>query len=1318
LDFRILGPFEIDGGSTSPLLIRGNKRRGLLAVLLVHAREPVSRERLVDDLWSDAVEGADHTIQTYVSQLRKLLSDGVGIETVGKGYRLDVPRECVDVDRFLDTAATANSVANLERRRELLNAALSLWRGSPLEEFAGMTWADATAQRLEQRRLEVLEQRIDVDLAVGRARELLGELAELTRAFPLAEPLWAQRMIALYRCGRQADALRAYSELRSILAEELGIEPSRALADLELRILDQDETLLELATAVALTTSAPARELPVGTVTFLLTDIVRSTELWDVHPEEMAAAVREHEAIIEDVITASNGHHLKHRGEGDSTLSVFDRAADALDAAIELRDRFAAEPDALTLPVTVRIALHTGEVEQRDRDYFGPVLNRAARIRALASGNEILCSRATAELVADSVPPDAALVELGSLRLRGLRRNEVVFRVVRREGATTNEPTSNAVPGVDAAPPETGVRVDLRDESSLIARDGEMDRLVELAASVELGRPGVLFLRGDAGVGKTRLVHDFVESHRDFEAHFISCTPQGASARLALADLVRSAFGSESDANRDVVMLLGERSSHDADAGADVARLQRLTILRDAIRTLARETPALLVVEDVHWAEAGFVELLEFVVADLLNQRRDLPILLVITRRTFAVPADIEAVLARLERLPGARTMTLRPMRDVDVDELVRSFGVDPPGRTLIRLLYERSRGNPLYVREALRRIADLDGFVVRSGCIETVLPPTEFGAPADLRELVALRLADVPDETLDVLALASIAGFEFDPDLVKQVGSDEVETQLNIAARAGLLAETTGGYRFTHPIIHAAVYDAVAPERRRFHHRTLAAALDRMPPEQRSNRLLELAHHLLEAGLGDAPAYVAEDLEEAGRRASALAEWAEAARCYDGAVAIAERTGAPTERVAWLSFSSGLVHERHYDAATAERNYWRALELGRKLDNRELWGRSALALAMRTSVAHSNAAIGDFDERAWQALVEALEHVGQELPQLRAEMLCKFAEMRYQSNDVPAGLAAASEAVRLAETADSSELLVFCQSNLAYGYLAAGDAASAFEALAEVRDRVDIDLNPQDQGFALARLALAYLALGHLGDGLRATHDAFVVFDAARHQSGACMAETIAADTLLRQGERKEGERHARDAARLYRISEYSQAPPILYSALVAARSIDGEMEAAEEAIDAWSATGERGQGLARALLAVRANAIDDPEALADRARRMMASASAPSIVQIGRLGALAEIASALVLPDLARDVLAAVEGRVGADVVFSPGFPFHALATKAVALDALNSPDCTAAYGDALIAVERVGAEPEARTIRARLTALGAADRGRDTS
>jgi hypothetical protein len=676
--------------------------------------------------------------------------------------------------------------------------------------------------------------------------------------------------------------------------------------------------------------------------------------------------------------------------------------------------------------------------------------------------------------------------------------------------------------------------------------------------------------------------------------------------------------------------------------------------------------------------------------------------MLVVSRRTFAVPANVEAVLARLERLVGAKTMTLRPLREVDVDDLVRSFGVDPPGRLLVRLLYERSRGNPLYVREALRRIDDLDGFVQRNGRIETRLAATEFGAPADLRELVSLRLQGMDDAVMEALALAAVAGFEFDPSLLAQVGPTRVADHLAEASRSGLLSETSAGYRFTHPIIHAAVYDDIAPDRRRRHHRTLAAALDRLPDNQRREHLLEFAHHVLEGGLEDVPGRVSADLWQAGRRAADLAEWGEAARCYDGAIALAVREGANETHVSWMRYWSGRAHERYYDPETAVQFYAAALESGRRLQDTELWGRAALALATRTSVAHSNAAIGDYDQAAWDALVNALQHVTASTPALRAQLLCKYAEMQYQALDLAAGLEAAAEALELVRTG-APDLILVCESTLAYGHLAAGDAVSAVDLLAGVRDRIEPATSANDEGFALARLALAELALGWLDDALRTTQDAFVVFDSTRHHAGACMAQTIAADILLRQGQLSAGEAQAREAAQLYRISAYSQSPPVLYSALVAARSDAGDFQGARAALDAWSETGERGQGLARSLLAVRAGDLDSASAVRERAHRIMARAQTPSIVQIGQLGALAEIAAALDDTDLARQVLDALERRVAPEIVFAPGLPFHAAHIRATALRTLHSPEAMAATHEAVVATESTGVEPQAFRARA---------------
>jgi hypothetical protein len=343
----------------------------------------------------------------------------------------------------------------------------------------------------------------------------------------------------------------------------------------------------------------------------------------------------------------------------------------------------------------------------------------------------------------------------------------------------------------------------------------------------------------------------------------------------------------------------------------------------------------------------------------------------------------------------------------------------------------------------------------------------------------------------------------------------------------------------------------------------------------------------------------------------------------------------------------------------------------------------------------------------AWDALVDALGHVNDETPGLRAELLWKYAEMLYQALEVPAGLVAATEAVALARKAGDRALVLVCESTLAYGYLAAGDACAAIEVLSGVRDRIDPEMNAQHEGFALTRLALGELAVGRLVDALRTAEDAFVVFDTARHHAGTCMTHTIAADILLRQGEREAGEARAREAAQLYQISEYSQAPPVLYSALAVARSDDGDYEGARAALDAWSATGERGQGLAAALIAVRAGDIVDAQALRDRAHRMMQATTTPNIVQIGRLGALAEIAVALDDAELARNVVAAVDGRISPEIVFAPGLPFHVETTRALALAALHSPEATTAVRGALATADGMGLKAQARCLRRDLEA-----------
>ena len=242
VECRILGPLEVTT-TAGPLEIRGDRRRALVAFLLVNSGSAVTIDDIVDAVWADDGDLASrqHTIQNYVSQLRKLFADDdATIATVSGGYRLEIPRAALDANRFEDLRHAAAAATDAVRRRDLLAQALDCWHGRALGEFDDCIWAQSAATALENRRLEVLEQRIDVDLALGRAADLVSELETLVRRYPLRERFWAQRMLALYRSGRQAEALRTCTELRTLLADELGIEPSAEIVELELRILDQD----------------------------------------------------------------------------------------------------------------------------------------------------------------------------------------------------------------------------------------------------------------------------------------------------------------------------------------------------------------------------------------------------------------------------------------------------------------------------------------------------------------------------------------------------------------------------------------------------------------------------------------------------------------------------------------------------------------------------------------------------------------------------------------------------------------------------------------------------------------------------------------------------------------------------------------------------------------------------------------------------------------------------------------------------------------------------------------------------------------------
>src|SRR6516165_7593929 len=249
LEFCVLGPVEVsEGGQNLPL--GGPKQRALFADLILNAGTIVSTAQLIDDVWGDvSPPTAGHTVETYIARLRRVLRDGSRPEvllTRSPGYLLDVEPEHVDVLRFGQLVRDGTAAAGRgdhEEASAVLGAALALWRGQALADVADAPFARAAARRLTDQHLVVLERRIDSDLQLGLAQDLIPELEALVVSHPYHEPFYRQLMLALYRSGLQSDALAAFRRARGLLASDLGIQPGPDLRRTEQAILRQDPGL-------------------------------------------------------------------------------------------------------------------------------------------------------------------------------------------------------------------------------------------------------------------------------------------------------------------------------------------------------------------------------------------------------------------------------------------------------------------------------------------------------------------------------------------------------------------------------------------------------------------------------------------------------------------------------------------------------------------------------------------------------------------------------------------------------------------------------------------------------------------------------------------------------------------------------------------------------------------------------------------------------------------------------------------------------------------------------------------------------------------
>lgn len=246
VEFRILGPIEVIGDDGESLVLGGTGPRALVAALLLETGRAVTRDRLVAALWESPPTSAAHAVEVYASRLRRTLGRD-RIRCRGQAYVADVEPDELDLARFRALAHIGRAASAEGRHDDAADAladALAVWRGDPLACLNGEPFAATARGYLEEERLAVVELDLDARLALGRHEELVPELRALVGEHPTRERLWGRLMLALYRCGRQIDALDAFTRLRGRLRDELGLDPASELFALQRRILTHDPTLV------------------------------------------------------------------------------------------------------------------------------------------------------------------------------------------------------------------------------------------------------------------------------------------------------------------------------------------------------------------------------------------------------------------------------------------------------------------------------------------------------------------------------------------------------------------------------------------------------------------------------------------------------------------------------------------------------------------------------------------------------------------------------------------------------------------------------------------------------------------------------------------------------------------------------------------------------------------------------------------------------------------------------------------------------------------------------------------------------------------
>jgi len=813
VDFRILGPVEVRVEGR-PLPVAGARQRALLAVLLLRGGEPVSRESVIAELWGERPpDRAVKTVQAVVSRLRRALGgEAARLVTSAAGYRLRVESDEFDLSRFerlCEEGRRALAAGRPERAAARLRAALEEWRGPPLADVAFEPFAPPEIARLEDLRAAAVEDRVEADLALGRGPELVTELEQLVVAEPLRERVRGQLMLALYRTGRQGEALDTYREAVRILDAELGLRPGPELERLQQAILAHDPTLLRTPAREP----SPKAERHRAMATILCAELVDFAAVRAGLGDADADRVRgEYDGRARDVLAAHGATAVK--AVGDGLLAAFSAAGAALACAVELQRAMARQAAHGPIRLELRVGVCAGDVAWTGDDYSGPPVVEAQALCGAAPAGGILVAE-TVRLLAGS-GTDARFEDAGELQLGGQVQPARAWSVgwTAQHVAAVPFPASLAIEG----------------SPIFVGREQELAGLRAAWDDAVRGRRRGVFVSGEPGIGKTRLAAEIARHAREREGTVLygrcddGLAPAaqpfaealGAYAAACPVDELRVQLGGRGSDLIPLVPDLGERVpglGEPAPAEPDIERLRMLDAARALLEAAGAAAPVLLVLDDMHWAD----ELSLVLVRHLLRADAGMRLLVVATYRDTEPSRSplLVDVVAGLARRRDVARLELGPLAEPDIATILAHAGRRPVLAAQVRTATE---GNPFFVREMVDALSD-------DRTASAPLTPR-------VRDIVRWRLGRLPEPAADVLAVAAVIGTEFDADVLAGAVGIELPSALEAleAAEHARLVRPAGNldrFTFAHALVREAIADELPAGRRVRLHARIAHALE-----------------------------------------------------------------------------------------------------------------------------------------------------------------------------------------------------------------------------------------------------------------------------------------------------------------------------------------------------------------------------------------------------------------------------------------------------------------------------------------------------------